>query len=269
MTTFPKPPSDDSDEAAWMGVPQAFRTPGTPLPEPWSRIFEPLRTETADSLMVVGQFGQSIDARIATASGHSHYINGPAGLAHLHRLRALVDAVVVGVGTAIADDPQLTVRRVTGPSPVRVVIDPSARLPRTARMLAEDGTRRLIITCEGASAEAADGIEVVRIPPTGATIAPAAILAELAARGYRRILIEGGANTVSRFVAAGCLDRLHVVIAPLIIGAGPAGIALPPIDRVEQALRAPMRVHSLGEEVLLDCDLSAQRRVVGAAKKSM
>ena len=136
MTTVPKPPFDDSDEAAWAGVPQAFRKLGTPLPEPWSRIFEPLRAGKVDNLVVVGQFGQSIDARIATASGHSHYINGPAGLAHLHRLRALVDAVVVGVGTAIADNPQLTVRRVAGPSPARVVIDPGGRLPRTARMLA-------------------------------------------------------------------------------------------------------------------------------------
>ena len=67
--------------------------------------------------MVVGQIGQSLDGRVATATGHSHYINGPAGLAHLHRLRALVDAVVVGVGTALADDPQLTVRRVAGPQP--------------------------------------------------------------------------------------------------------------------------------------------------------
>ena len=72
-------------------------------------------------------------------AGHSHYINGPAGLAHLHRLRALVDAVVIGVGTAIADDPQLTVRRVAGPSPARVVIDPNGRLPPTARVLAADG----------------------------------------------------------------------------------------------------------------------------------
>ena len=92
-----------------------------------------------DDLVVVGQFGQSIDARIATASGHSHYINGADGLAHLHRLRALVDAVVVGVGTALADDPQLTVRRVAGPNPARVVIDPNGRLPPTARLLADDG----------------------------------------------------------------------------------------------------------------------------------
>ena len=93
--------------------------------------------------MVVAQIGQSLDGRVATETGHSHYINGPAGLAHLHRLRALVDAVVVGVGTALADDPQLTVRRVSGPHPARVVIDARGRLPGGAKLLANDGVRRL------------------------------------------------------------------------------------------------------------------------------
>ena len=105
-----------------------FRTSTRPLPQPWDELFGPLRAGTADDLVVVGQIGQSLDGRIATATGHSHYINGPAGLAHLHRLRALVDAVVIGVGTALADDPQLTVRRVAGPEPARVVIDPNGRL---------------------------------------------------------------------------------------------------------------------------------------------
>ncbi|MGB8140872.1 MAG: dihydrofolate reductase family protein, partial [Pseudolabrys sp.] len=101
--------------------------------------------------MVVGQIGQSLDGRIATETGHSKYINGPAGLAHLHRLRALVDGVVVGVGTAIADDPQLTVRRVSGPQPVRVVIDPKGRLSTDARIFAADGVRRLLIVAQGAA----------------------------------------------------------------------------------------------------------------------
>ena len=266
MTTVPKPPFDDSRRSRLGRRSPAFREPETPLSEPWGRIFEPLRAGKVDNLVVVGQFGQSIDARIATASGHSHYINGPRGLAHLHRLRSLVDAVVVGVGTAIADNPQLTVRRVAGPSPARVVIDPGGRLPRSARMLDDDGIQRLIVTCEGAPARDADGIEVVCLPAVGANIAPVGILAALAARGYRRILIEGGANTVSRFLAAGCLDRLHVVVAPIIVGAGPTSITLPPIDKLDQALRTPMRVHPLGEEVLLDCGLSAQRRCSGRRK---
>ena len=107
-------------------------------------MFGPLRAGMVDDIMVVGQLGQSLDGRVATQTGHSHYINGPAGLAHLHRLRALVDAVVIGIGTALADDPQLTVRRVSGPQPVRVVIDPGGRLPPSARLLANDGVRRIL-----------------------------------------------------------------------------------------------------------------------------
>lgn len=216
--------------------------------------------------MVVGQFGQSIDARIATQTGHSRYINGAAGLAHLHRLRALVDAVVAGIGTALADDPQLTVRHVAGPNPARIVIDPNGRLPNSARLLNDDGVRRMVITRAETQTSLPAGVEHLPLPSVRGQLAPQAILAALAERGFRRILIEGGADTVSRFLGAGCLDRLHVVIAPIIIGAGRSSVTLPPIARVEQALRAPMRVHTLGEEVLLDCDLGAQR--VTVAKKS-
>jgi riboflavin-specific deaminase-like protein len=218
--------------------------------------------------MVVGQCGQSIDARIATATGHSHYINGTQGLAHLHRLRALVDAVVIGIGTAQADDPQLTVRRVPGPNPARVVIDPEGRLAASARVLANDGVRRLVVTRNDTASDLPPGVEIVRLAANEGQLAPPAVLAALAERGFRRILIEGGSNTVSRFLAAGCLDRLHVMIAPMIIGSGPPSVSLPPIERVDQAIRAPIRAHILGEEVLLDCDLSGQRIGIGIAKKS-
>ena len=276
MATAPKEPQmQEAIEAAsrdnsntWSQVPRMLRESDFLLPSPWQEIFGPLRRGQADEMMVVGQFGQSIDARIATASGHSHYINGAEGLAHLHRLRALVDAVVIGVGTALADDPQLTVRRVEGPNPARVVIDPNGRLARSARVLAADGVRRLVITRTGTALDLPPGVEVVPLAPADGQIAPAAILTALAARGFRRLLIEGGANTVSRFLAAGCLDRLHVVIAPMIIGAGPTSISLKPIERVDQAIRSPMRAHVLGDDVLLDCDLSAQRIGIGSAKKS-
>jgi riboflavin-specific deaminase-like protein len=238
------------------------------LPPPWQEIFGPLRQGTVDDIVVVAQCGQSIDARIATATGHSHYINGAEGLAHLHRLRALVDAVVVGVGTALADDPQLTVRRVAGPNPARVVIDPNGRLLPTARLLANDGARRLVITGTDISPALPTGVEVVKLATVNGQLPPPAVLAALAERGFHRILIEGGSNTVSRFLADGCLDRLHVVIAPMIIGAGPSSVGLAPIDRVEHAIKAPMRAHILGDEVLLDCDLSAQRIGIGIAKKS-
>jgi diaminohydroxyphosphoribosylaminopyrimidine deaminase/5-amino-6-(5-phosphoribosylamino)uracil reductase len=259
----------DARTESWADVPRMFRQLDGVLPTPWHDLFGPLRRGLVDGLVVVGQFGQSIDARIATASGDSRYINGAAGLAHLHRLRALMDAVLIGVGTANMDDPQLTVRRVSGPSPARVIVDPTGRLPATARVLMADGIRRLVITRAGAPNTLPHGVEVAGLPDSEGHIAPAAILAALAERGLRRILVEGGANTVSRFLEARCLDRLHVVIAPIIIGAGPSSVTLPPIARVEHALRAPIRAHVLGDELLMDCDLSGQRVPIGVANKSM
>ena len=253
---------------SWAEFVAAFRRPGAPLPQPWNSLFEPLRTGTIDDLIVVGQIGQSLDGRIATTTGHSKYINGAAGLAHLHQLRALVDAVVIGVGTAIAYDPQLTVRRVAGPQPARVVLDPNGRLPGSAKVFADDGVRRLLVTANGTRCAPPSAVEVLALPMTGGSIAPTTILAALAERGIHRVLVEGGTDTVSRFLTAGCLDRLHVVVAPIILGSGRASFILPPIERADQALRMPVRTHHLDDEVLFDCDLSAQRVPIGRAKIS-
>src|SRR5881397_1324543 len=151
IANFPSSKSSSSDP--WEDFSSIFRRGQQPLPQTWADVFGPLRKGTVDDLVIVGQIGQSLDGRIATESGHSKYINGPAGLLHLHRLRALMDAVVVGVGTAIADDPQLTVRQVAGPHPARVVIDPNGRLPASARAFRDDGVRRLVITAEDTSTQ--------------------------------------------------------------------------------------------------------------------
>jgi riboflavin-specific deaminase-like protein len=254
--------------ASWEVVPESFRAGVAPLPPPWEELFGVLRASSTGGLVAIGQLGQSLDGRVATPTGHSHYINGPSGLDHLHRLRALVDAVVVGIGTAIADDPQLTVRRVSGPQPVRVVVDPNGRLPSTARLLVNDGVRRIVVTASGMRPGVLPDVETVELPNAGGQIAPSAILTALRELGLRRILIEGGADTVSRFLAAGCLDRLHVVVAPIVLGSGRVGLTLPPIERCDQALRVPMHVHRLGDEVLFDCDLSAQRVAIGRASRS-
>ncbi|MBN8919975.1 MAG: RibD family protein [Rhizobiales bacterium] len=224
-------------------------------------------------MMVVAQLGQTMDGRTATEKGHSHYINGNNGLDHLHRLRACVDAVVIGVGTACADDPQLTVRRVEGGHPARVIVDPNGRLPAAARVLAEDGIRRLVIRRPEIPDDLPDnlpaGVEIVRVPPGPDGLAPADILAALAERGLFRVLIEGGSNTVSRFLAARCLDHLHIVTAPLILGSGPPGLVLAPVARMDEALRPRTQVHILSDEVLYACDFSDQRVAIGRAKKSM
>ena len=267
----PKPSSRAAAQGSsdrWLEFSNIFRAGDQPLPQTWDEIFGPLRRGAVDDLMVVGQIGQSLDGRIATESGHSKYINGPAGLTHLHRLRSLVDAVVIGVGTAIADDPELTVRRVAGMHPARVVIDPKGRLGCGAKVFRDNGVPRLLITAEETLAGPPSGVQVVPLPAVEGRLAPATILGALAARGMRRVLIEGGAETVSRFLAAGCLDRLHLIVAPVILGAGRPGIALPPIDRADQALRVPMCAHQIDDEILFDCDLSAQRLSIGAASRS-
>ncbi len=253
---------------AWVNVPELFRSGVKPLPSPFEELFGPLRSGTRGEGLVIGQLGQSLDGRVATESGHSHYINGPDGLEHLHRLRALCDAVVVGIGTALADNPQLTVRRVAGPNPVRVVIDPRGKLSASAKLLADDGVRRIVLTVSGRKSDLPPGVEIVTLPASEGRIAPKAILGALRERGLKNLLIEGGPDTVSRFLAAGCLDRLHVVIAPIVLGSGRAGITLPPIERADQALRMPVHVHRLGEEVLFDCDLKDQRTSLDSAKKS-
>jgi diaminohydroxyphosphoribosylaminopyrimidine deaminase/5-amino-6-(5-phosphoribosylamino)uracil reductase len=252
---------------SWTPIPRMFRALTNSLESPWEDIFGPLRAGSVDDLVVVGQIGQSLDGRIATTSGHSRYINGPAGLAHLHRLRALVDAVIVGVGSALADDPQLTVRHVAGPNPARVVLDPRGRLAQSARLLADDGARRVVVTARGVRCKL-PGVELLALPAVEGHIEPAAILSGLAGLGLRRVLIEGGPDTLSRFMAAGCLDRLHVVVAPIILGGGRPSLSLDPIDRLDQALRPPMRVHPLDDELLFDCDFAARRVPIGLAKKS-
>src|SRR5215831_9956770 len=144
------PASQPPEDPHWRDAMAAIRAGCRNGASCWDRIFGPLGAGQVDDLVVVGQIGQSLDGRAATATGHSHYINGSDGLDHLHRLRAIVDAVVVGVGTALADDPLLTVRRVAGPHPARVVIDPKGRLSAAARALRDDGVRRLVIMAEGA-----------------------------------------------------------------------------------------------------------------------
>ncbi len=206
------------------------------------------------SVSVIAQLGQSLDGRIATPTGSSKYINGSGALDHLHRLRAAVDAVIVGVATVIADDPQLTVRRVPGRNPARVVIDPNGRMPHGARLL-HDGAAPVHVI-RSACDEPVPGANVIVMDSSGQGCCPRAILAVLAGLGLRRVLIEGGAFTVSRFIEAGAVDRLHLLVAPVILGSGKPGIALPPIDRVSEAMRPRIRVVPLeGGDVLFDCDL--------------
>lgn len=208
------------------------------------------------------QVGQSLDGRVATVSGDARDVSGADGLAHLHRCRALADAVVIGVKTALSDDPRLTVRLVSGANPARVVIDPRGRLPNDARLLAEDGARRIVIQATDTVRPA--GVEVARMPASEGWFRPASIARLLADRDLGTVLVEGGGVTIAGFLEAGLLQRLHVAIAPLIIGAGPAGLRTAPVASLAQALRPETRVYGLGSDVVFDCALDA----AGTARRS-
>ncbi len=224
-----------------------------------SQILTPLLTADPGKPFVVAQLGQSLDGRIATVSGESRYINGEAALDHLHLLRAHVDAVVVGAGTIAADNPRLNVRR--GPvqsRPARVAIDPTGRLGTDYRWLDPDGARCLVVTTD--PSKSFGRAEVVSVSHRDGMIAPADIVAALFARGMRKLLIEGGARTISNFIDAGCIDRLHLLVAPVIIGSGKSGLDLAPVAQLDRAMRPPTRVFPLsGGDVLFDCDLSGGR----------
>jgi len=201
---------------------------------------------------VIAQIGQSLDGRVATETGDAKDVSGHDGLLHLHRLRALADAVIIGVKTALHDDPQLTVRLVDGSNPARVVIDPDGRLPNNARLLQDTSVRRIIVQSVDRARPA--GVDVIRLP-RAPWIAPADILAALKDLGLKHILVEGGSITIAQFLAANLLDRLHVAVAPLLIGSGPQSLTTLPVGTLSQALRPQTQVYSLGSDVLFDCAL--------------
>ena len=229
----------------WHEVPHRIRC-GRALGDPWESLFGPLRSAS----IVVGQLGQSLDGRIAREPGRMSVINGPEGIVHLHRLRVRWSmpwwSAPSRCGSTIRSS---RCAMSEGPNLVRVVIDPRGTLPARSRAFAADGVHRIVITRQQ-SRSINGGIETIALPDIDGLIDPAAILDALQDRGLHRILVEGGGQTVSTFLSAGCLDRLHVMVAPMILGSGVAGLDLSPA-----ALQAPRRAHTLGSDVLYDCDL--------------
>jgi 3,4-dihydroxy 2-butanone 4-phosphate synthase/GTP cyclohydrolase II len=211
---------------------------------------------------VVLKYAQTVDGRIATRDGDARWISSEPERRISHALRAACDAVLVGVGTATVDDPQLTVRMVPGPSPLRVVLDSTLRLPGTARVLDEQaGT--ILITTERSSEERrgalrarAVGVHVVEAGPRGVDLRQA--LEMLRTLGVRSLLVEGGARVITSFLAEKLVDRLVIGIAPTIMGSGIDAVGDLGIGRVAESVRLTNRsIHLAGDDLLVAADVES------------
>ena len=197
---------------------------------------------------VVAHLGQSLDGRIGPLNGKPEAITGPEDMTHNHRMRALFDVVLVGAGTVLHDDPTLTVRRVEGRHPVRVVLDPDRRLADHYGVF-NDGLAPTLLLCRAELARSGERHGRADVVGVDAGCTPQAVLGVLRERGLPRVFIEGGGVTVSRFLAAGCLDRLQLAVSPLIMGQGRPGIDLGETLR----LRPLVRRFELAPDVLFEC----------------
>ncbi len=230
-----------------------------PVSEPGAELLElylPMALACRARSWTVAHLGQSLDGRIATIDGVSHYVNGPENLTHLHRMRALGDAIVVGACTVECDDPQLTTRRVTGSNPVRVILDPRRRLAAAHGVFQDQAAPTWLVCAEELADDNGPGhARLIGVPYDGQRLDLRAMMQRLHAGGLFGIFVEGGGQTVSAFLEQALLDRLQIAVAPLIIGSGRSGITLPPVQDLSQGLRPRHRRYIMGEDVLFDCRL--------------
>ncbi|RKY57306.1 MAG: bifunctional diaminohydroxyphosphoribosylaminopyrimidine deaminase/5-amino-6-(5-phosphoribosylamino)uracil reductase RibD [Candidatus Latescibacterota bacterium] len=205
------------------------------------------------------KWAQTLDGRIATSSGDSRWITGEGARKHAHRLRAEADAVVVGVGTVLADDPQLTVRLTKGRDPLRVVLDSELRTPPTAKVLS--GGRAVLATTERASPERRKvleeaGAEVWVLPERDGRVDLEALLAKLAGEGRISVLVEGGREVLTSFLRRGMCDRIVIFLAPKLLGEGIDALGDLGIDRISDALSLRiLRTRRFGEDICLEADI--------------
>ncbi len=199
------------------------------------------------------KMAQSIDGRFATPSGDSKWITSEKSRRHAHRLRSEATAILVGVGTVLADDPRLTVRHVkTSHQPLKVILDPHLDTPEDAKVLQEG--RVIIITSrrEVGSLKKKENVEVVRLEPVGGDFDLRQVLEVLYEREVMHLMVEGGGYTLTGFLKAGLFDRVCVFQAPKFLGEG-KGIGDLGIRKVSESLNLSLRsLKRLGEDVYLE-----------------
>jgi diaminohydroxyphosphoribosylaminopyrimidine deaminase/5-amino-6-(5-phosphoribosylamino)uracil reductase len=186
---------------------------------PWSKFV------TTGIPYVTLKLALSLDGRIAARTGASKWVTGSEARARVHLLRAQHDAVVIGIGTALADDPRLTVRDAPGQSPLRVVFDTKLRLPLAARLVQTAREVPTWVVCATDAPSSAEeqlverGVEVLRAPASAeGRIEPLQALRLLAARGIVAVMIEGGAELAGSVLAGAVADELHAFVAPILLG---------------------------------------------------
>src|SRR5437867_1010529 len=190
---------------------------------------------------VTVHYAQTIDGRIASRTGDSRWVSGEGSLRLAHELRAAHDAVLVGIGTVLADDPKLTVRLVSGDSPVRVVVDSQLRIPLDANVLGPDA-RTIVATTplaseDRAAAIRARGADVLRVKADAdGHVDLGDLLARLRTDGIRSLVVEGGRGMITAMLREHLVDRLTVCIAPKVIGEGIAAVGDLGIDRLCDAM---------------------------------
>jgi diaminohydroxyphosphoribosylaminopyrimidine deaminase/5-amino-6-(5-phosphoribosylamino)uracil reductase len=198
----------------------------------------------------------TLDGKIATRTGDSRWVTGPAARAWVHRLRDRVDAVLVGSGTARADDPQLTARlpRRRGRDPIRVVLDTDLTLPARLRLFHPASAAPTVVAhASRRRRRFGPGVETLACRPGKGGVDLGDLLRKLAARGVTHLLVEGGAAVHARFLAAGLVDRLVLLVAPKVVGGdGLSWVGGSGVRRMADALRLDgVRVERIGGDLLV------------------
>ena len=214
---------------------------------------------------VILKAGMTLDGKIADLHGSSRWITGPPARERAHQLRSEADAIVVGIGTVLRDDPELTVRlgRPWPREPLRVVLDTRARTPRTARVIRAGTPSRALIVVGGAAPEertrelAGAGATVVRCRTRDGRVDLGALLDELFAREVRGVLVEGGGEIHAAFLGTNLVDRVAIYVAPLLVGGRDATPVVGGAGReLKNAVRlGGLSVSTLGDDLLIEADV--------------
>ena len=213
------------------------------------------------SPFVALKYALSLDARLSETAGRPSTVTGPAAHSEAHRLRAGYDAIMVGIGTALADDPLLTVRGEVEPrvAPTRIVLDTHARLPVDSRLAKTVEIAPVLVVCaadaptERVAALEAVGVEVERVEATGPELPLDAVLERLAERGLRSIFCEGGGRLGSALLAADAVGRMYLFYAPKLYGSAGAPAFIGPLEGAREGWRRA-RLAEFDEDVLMVLD---------------